>query len=221
VNFHWYVIAKYYPELLDGLAVTLEYTAISIVTSFLLGVLVASVIALQIRMVHRILKWYVVFFRETPLLVQIYFVYYALPEFGLTLSAGISAILAITLCEGAFCAEIIRGGIEAVPRGQYDAGRALALSRFRVLRHVVIPQALRNVIPSLVGQSSVVFKDTSLLSIVAITELTAAAEDINAALIDPLTTFLTAGAMYVVVFWILNMFSSLLERRLRMAGRRA
>ena len=220
MSFHWYVVARYYPQLLGGLAVTIEYTAVSIVTSFLLGVLVASVISLRVRVVYRILEWYVTFFRETPLLVQLYFVYYALPEFGLTLPAGASAVLAITLCEGAFFTEIIRGGIQAVPRGQYDAVRALALSRFRGLRLIILPQALRSVMPSLVGQSSVVFKDTSLLSVVAITELTAATENLNAQLIDPMTTFLIAGALYVAVFWILNIFGSLLERRLRIEGAR-
>lgn len=221
MSFHWYVIARYYPEILQGLAVTLEYTAISILTSFLLGVLVAGAISLRVPFLRRPLEWYVAFFRETPLLVQLYFVYYAFPQFGLLLSAGVSAVLAITLCEGAFFAEIIRGGIQAVPRGQFDAARALALSRFRVLRLVVLPQALRSIIPSLIGQSSVVFKDTSLLSVVAITELTATTEDINAKLIDPMTTFLTAGALYVAVFWILNIFGSLLERRLRIGGRGA
>ena len=221
MSFHWYVVVRYYPEFLQGLAVTLEYTVISIITSFLLGALVASTISLRVRFVHRPLAWYVTFFRETPLLVQLYFIYYALPQLGLMLSAGISAVLAITLCEGAFFAEIIRGGIQAVPRGQYDAGQALALSRVRVLRLVVLPQALRSIIPSLIGQSSVVFKDTSLLSVIAITELTATTENINAKLIDPMTTFLTAGALYVAVFWILTIIGSLVERRLRIEGPRA
>ena len=221
MNFHWYVVVRYFPEFMRGLAVTLEFTAISIVTSLLFGVLVASVISLRVRFVHRALEWYVTFFRETPLLVQLYFVYYALPVLGLSLSAEVSAVLAITLCEGAFFAEIIRGGIQAVPDGQYDAARSLALSRTRVLRLIVLPQAIRNTVPSLVGQSSVVFKDTSLLSVGAITELTAAAQDINAQLIDPMTTFLTAGALYVVVFWIINIFGSFIERRLRIEGRRS
>lgn len=219
MSFHWYVVARYYPEFLQGLATTLEYTVISIVTSFLLGALVASAISLRIRFVRRPLEWYVAFSRETPLLVQLYFIYYALPHFGLLLSAGTSAVLAITLCEGAFFAEIVRGGIQAVSRGQYDAGRALALSRWRILRLIVLPQALRSIIPSLIGQSSVVFKDTSLLSVIAITELTAVTENINAKLIDPMTTFLTAGALYVAVFWILNILGLFLERRLRLEGR--
>jgi His/Glu/Gln/Arg/opine family amino acid ABC transporter permease subunit len=221
VSFHWYVIAKYYGDFLHGLVVTLEFTAISIATSLLLGILVASVISLRIRLLHRILAWYVAFFRETPLLVQLYFVYYALPQFGLVLSAGVSAVLAITLCEAAFFSEIVRGGLQAVPAGQYDAGQALALSRGRILRLIVLPQAIRSVIPSLIGQSSVVFKDTSLLSVVAITELTATTEDINAKLIDPLTTFVTAGAIYVAVFWILNILGMVLERRFRLEERRA
>ena len=221
MSFDWYIVATYYPLFLKGLAITLGYTAISIVTSLVLGVLVASLISLRIRFLHRILEWYVAFFRETPLLVQIYFVFYALPELGVTLSAPVAGVLAITLCEGAFFAEIVRGGIQALPPGQYDAARALALPRFQVLRFIVIPQALRKVIPSMVGQSSIVFKDTSLLSVIAIEELTGITQNINAELINPLTTFLTAGVLYVAVFWILNTFYSLFEHRVRNEGKEA
>lgn len=215
MGFHWYVVARYYPEFLGGLALTVQYTAICVLTSLLLGVLVACVIASRVRLAGRLLEAYVSFFRETPLLVQLYFVYYALPQIGVVLPDGVSAVLAITLCEGAFFAEIVRGGILAVPAGQHDAARALAIPRLRALRLVILPQALRNVVPSLIGQSSVVFKDTSLLSVVAITELTAVTQDVNARLIDPLTTFLIAGTLYVAVFWIITLLGALLERRLR------
>ncbi len=221
MTFDWYIVATYYPLFLQGLAITLGFTAISIVTSFVLGVLVASLISLRIRFLHHILEWYVAFFRETPLLVQIYFVFYALPELGVTLSAPVAGILSITLCEGAFFAEIVRGGIQSLPQGQYDAARALALPRFRVLSLIVIPQALKKVIPSLVGQSSIVFKDTSLLSVIAIEELTGITQKINAELINPMTTFLTAGALYIAVFWILNAFWLLFERRMRKEGSEA
>ena len=221
MSFHWYVVIKYLPEFLHGLLITIEYTLIAVGTSLLVGMVVACAIAMRLRVLHTVLEWYVIFFRETPLLVQLYFIYYALPGLGVTISAPVSAVLAITLCESAFFAEIIRGGIQAVPPGQYDAAKALALPRVKALRLIILPQALRNVIPSLVGQTSVVYKDTSLLSVVAIGELTSAAQDINAELIDPATTFITAGALYVAIFWIITLIGTYIERKFRLKGHKS
>jgi len=214
LTFEWYVVARYYPLLLKGLLLTIKFASISVVTALLFGLLIAVLQSLRVPVLARLLDWYVVFFRETPLLVQLYFIYYALPSLGILLSAGLSGVLAITLNEGAFIAEIIRGGIQGVDSGQPEAARALAMTRLQAMRLVIMPQALRNVIPSLVGQSSYVLKDTSLLSVIAIPELLSQAGYINDKVLSPLTVFLAAAALYVLLFFILDTAGSVTEARL-------
>ncbi len=214
MTFEWYVVARYYPLLLKGLLLTIKFASISVVTALLFGLLIAVLQSLRVPVLARLLDWYVVFFRETPLLVQLYFIYYALPSLGILLSAGLSGVLAITLNEGAFIAEIIRGGIQGVDSGQPEAARALAMTRLQAMRLVIMPQALRNVIPSLVGQSSYVLKDTSLLSVIAIPELLSQAGYINDKVLSPLTVFLAAAALYVLLFFILDTAGSVTEARL-------
>ena len=154
MKFEWYIIAKYYPVLLQGLLTTVQYTLIAVVTSFCFGVIVSIIRTLKFPIISKLFDYYVVFFRETPLLVQLYFIFFGLPTMGVILSAEISAILAITLNEGAFISEIIRGGVESISKGQKDAAKALSLNNLQIIRYIILPQALLNVIPSLVGHSS-------------------------------------------------------------------
>lgn len=216
MEFEWYVIAKYYPLLVSGLIVTIKFTLIALVTSVIFGLLIAVLRALNIPVLRKVLDGYVVVFRETPLLVQLYFVYYALPEIGVVLSAASSGILAVTLNEGAFIAEIVRGGILGIHKGQNEAATALALTKIQTLRHIIFPQAIRNVIPSLVGHSSYILKDTALLSVVAVEELTNSASYINDLALSPLTTFGSAAVLYVIFFWIFQFAGNAIENMLSM-----
>lgn len=220
MTFEWYVLAKYYPLLLKGLLLTIKFASISVVTALLFGLMVAVLQTLKVPMLARFLNWYVIFFRETPLLVQLYFIYYALPSLGVLLSAGLSGILAITLNEGAFITEIIRGGIQGVDKGQTEAARALAMTNLQTTRLVIMPQALRHVIPALVGQSSYILKDTTLLSVIAIPELLSQAGYINDQVLSPLTVFVAAAVIYMLLFFILDTAGSVTEARLSIGEQR-
>ena len=211
MKFEWYVIVKYYPVLLRGLLVSLEYILICVVTSFCFGSVVSIIRAFKFPIISKLFDWYVVFFRETPLLVQLYIIFFGLPQIGIFLSAPISAILAITLNEGAFISEIIRGGIQAIPKGQKEASKVLALNDLQTMRYIIFPQALWNIIPSLVGHSSYILKDTALLSLITIKELMFATDYINAIIYSPLTVYFLAAAIYYMFFLIFNSIGTCLE----------
>jgi len=211
MKFEWYIIAKYYPVLLQGLLVTVQYTLVASVTSFCFGLIVSIIRAFKFPIISKLFDYYVIFFRETPLLVQLYIIFFGLPQIGIIFSAAISGILAITLNEAAFISEIIRGGIEAIPKGQKEASRALALNGLQIMRYITLPQALWNVIPSLVGHSSYILKDTALLSLIAIEELMGAADLINASTVSPLTTYFSAAVLYYVFFLLFNVIGMNIE----------
>lgn len=213
MGLQWYVLQRYYPLLLDGFLVTILYTAVTIVTSLLAGLLIAVLRFLKPPFLTQLLNGYVTFLRETPLLVQLYFIYFALPFLGIKFSAPVAAVLAITLNESAFIAEILRGGIQGIHKGQHEASHALAMTRLQSLRLVILPQAIRNVIPTLSGQCSIILKDTSLLSAIAISELLDQASAINDQVISPTTVFGAAGVLYLVIFAFINKCGAYLEKR--------
>ncbi len=218
MHFEFYVLAKYYPLLLRGLVVTVEYTLVGLVTSLCFGTCVAILRAFALPLLEPLLIAYINVAREVPLLVQLYFIFFGLPSIGITLSAPEAAILAITLNEGAFIAEIVRGGMLGVHRGQWEAARSLAMGPLACLRYIVLPQAFRKVIPSLVGHSSYILKDTSVLTVIAIEELTSAAGEINDQTLSSLTAFGSAAALYIAVFWLLQYGGSRLERAAGLGG---
>jgi len=211
MKFEWYVIVKYYSFFLQGFLVSLEYVLISVVTSFCFGLAVSIIRTFKFPIISKLFDWYVVFFRETPLLIHLYIIFYGLPQIGIFFSAPISAILAITLNEGAFISEIIRGGIQAIPKGQEEASKTLALNDLQTMRYITFPQALWNVIPSLVGHSSYILKDTALLSLITIKELMFAADYVNAAICSPLTVYFLVAVIYYLFFLNFNIIGMCLE----------
>jgi len=219
MKFEWYIVVKYYPLLLHGFLITVEYTLVAMVTSFCFGLIVSIIRTLKFPIITKLFDYYVVFFRETPLLVQLYFIFFGLPTLGIILSVQISAILAITLNEGAFISEIIRGGIESISKGQKDAAKALSLNNLQIIRCIILPQALLNVIPSLVGHSSYIIKDTSLLSLIAIEDLMNVASHINDITFSPVTAYFSAAALYYLLFSIFNGVGMNIENSLKWKGR--
>jgi polar amino acid transport system permease protein len=218
MHFEFYVLVKYYPLLLKGLVVTVEYTLAGLVTSLGFGTGVAILRTFRVPVLDRLLVAYINVAREVPLLVQLYFIFFGLPSLGVTLTAPQAAILAITLNEGAFIAEIVRGGIQAVHRGQWEAARSLAMGPVACLRYIILPQAVRKVIPSLVGHSSYILKDTAVLTVIAIEEVTSMASEINDQTLSALTAFGSAAAIYVALFWLLQYGGTRLERALGVGG---
>jgi polar amino acid transport system permease protein len=189
----------YLPSFLDGLRVTMELTG----TSLLIGLPLGVVLALASTASKRMIRWtfiaVVEIGRGAPALIVLYFVYYGLPQLHLTWSSFISAMIALGFETGAYTAEIFRAGINAVPAGQREASQALGLSRSKELRLIVLPQALRLVVPPVVGFSILLFQTTSLAYAVSVPELLSRAYN-EASITYQFTATLTlAGVMYAVI----------------------
>lgn len=214
MDFSWHVFLKYWPQLLEGFLVTLKAFGISAILALSVGTFVALITTSNIRVLRRVFQGYISIFRNSPLLVQLYFFFYGLPLIGVNLSAFNCGILGITLNEGAFMAEIIRGTIQGIPKEDWEAAKALGLSWFQIMRYVILPQALRDAIPALTGQASIVIKDTSLFTLIMVVELTSAAKRLHSMTFST-TGYLIAAALYIAIYWVLNVSSGQLEKKLR------
>ena len=179
------VLQRAFPLLLSGLWTTILLGVVSIVVGLALGLLLVMLRLYGARPVQVLTIGYINLFRALPLLVLLVLIYYALPFLGIRLSSFAAAAAALSLVSGAYTAEIFRAGIEAVPRGQFEASAALGLGRWRVMRSVVLPQAVRIVIPPLTSNGINVLKDTALASVVAMPDLLKQATQAQALFANP------------------------------------
>ncbi|MCP3098124.1 ABC transporter permease subunit [Myxococcus sp. K15C18031901] len=208
----WTRVAK---RLAEGLGLTLGLTVLALLAGLPLGL----VVALGRRVRFKPLSWlcaaYVEGLRGTPLLVQIIFIYYALPQLlGVDLAPMLAAVLALTLNSAAYVAEIFRAGIGSVDPGQEEAARALGLSHAQTLRYVILPQAVRNVLPPLTNEGIALLKDSSLVSIIGMAELTRAGQELASQLAAPLAVWPMVALFYLLATLPLTRLASALEKRL-------
>jgi His/Glu/Gln/Arg/opine family amino acid ABC transporter permease subunit len=202
--------------LLRGLTLTVALTGLSLALGLPLGLALALARLSRRRAVRGAAGAYVELFRGTPLLVQIIFVYYALPQLmGLDLPPFTAAVLALTLNSAAYVAEIFRAGIGAVDAGQLEAAQALGLSRAQGMRHVVLPQAFRHALPPLTNEAIALLKDSSLVSIIGMAELTRSGQELASQLAAPLAVWPAVALFYLLVTFPLTRLAGALERRLR------
>ena len=206
------VLADSLPALLWGLLVTLQIGVTSILVGLAGGLFLAVARLYAPAFFKVLIRIYIDIFRSIPLLVLLIIVYYALPFVGLRLSPFASAMTALTLVSGAYTAEIFRAGIEAIPKGQFEASAALGLSGRQTMSDVVLPQAVRIVIPPLTNNSINVVKDTALASVVAMPDLLKQATQAQALSANP-TPLIVAAAIYVAFLWPLVALVSRMERR--------
>ena len=211
--FNWDVLVRALPLLLSGLKVTAQLGIVSIVAGLLLGLLIALTRIYGLRPLQLVAKIYIDIFRSIPLLVLLIVVYYALPFVGIRLSPFLSAACALTLVSGAYTAEIFRAGIEAIPRGQFEASQALGLNFRHMMADVVLPQAIRIVIPPLTNNSINVIKDTALASVVAMPDLLKQATQAQALEANP-TPLIVAAVIYIAMLWPLVLLVGRLEIKL-------
>jgi polar amino acid transport system permease protein len=201
--------------ILWGLGVTIAYTIGTILLGFALGLVVGLLRLSRSRLLTLPLVAYVEIFRCTPLLVQIIWFYYALPVvLGIDIPATAAATLVLSLYTGAFYAEIVRGGVESMERGQWDAARAVGLKQLQALRLVILPQAFRRMIPPFMNQSIIQLKNTSLVSTIAVADLLYQGEMITAATYRPLEVYTMVAALYFAVLFPLTVAAQYVERRL-------
>lgn len=198
-----------------GVAYTVGFTVLTAVSGLFVGGIVAMARLANARLVSVPLVAFIEIFRCTPVLVQLVWCYYALPILiGVELSPSLAAFITLTLYGASFYAEIIRGGIASVDTGQWDAGRALGMRRADLMRRVVLPQALKRMIPPLVNQTVLQLKNTSLLSVLAVPDLLYQGQLITSATYKPLETYTMIAVIYFIVLFPLTTLARGLERRL-------
>ena len=212
-------ICDHLPYLLDGFKVSLQAAVIAFLIGLILGSIVAFAKLSKNPIINKIATLYIEFLRGTPLLVQLMITCYGIPialkmEFDLFLTG----VFTMGINSSAYQAEIIRSGIKAIPQEQVEAAQSFGLSRWQIMRHIVLPQALRFVIPSLVNEFAIVLKDTSLLYVVGIAELMRNSAHIAAWTFRYFEVFITAALIYFVAVYIIGTFSRVLERKLAIPG---
>lgn len=212
------VLIRTYPMLLWGLWVTIKIGVVSILLGLALGLLLALVRLYAPRVFRTLARIYIDIMRSIPLLVLLIIIYYALPFLGVRLSPFMSAVAALSLVSGAYTAEIFRAGIEAIPRGQFEASGALGLSPRHMMTDVILPQAIRIVIPPLTNNCINVMKDTALASVVAMPDLLKQATQAQAVAANP-SPLIGAAIIYIALLWPLVGMVSRLERRFSRADR--
>jgi len=206
------------PTLLAATRLTIGFALAAMLLGLPLGLIVALLRLYAPNPVRAIAALYVSFIRGTPLLVQIFVIYYGLPSFGVVLSPVQGGVLALTLNAGAYLSETIRAAIESVPKGQHEAAFSLGLTRLQALRYVVVPQAVRVALPSLGNSLIGLVKDTSLVSVITVVELLRSAQLVIARTFEPFGPYLAAALVYWLISSLLELAQRRLERRLARSG---
>ena len=208
-------LKPYWGLIWQGLLVTIAYTVTTVIAGLLIGLATGIIRTTAPRWAGIPLRGYIEVFRCTPLLVQLVWVYYALPILiGVEMTATTACFITLSLYAGSFYAEIFRGGIEAVDKGQWEAGRAIGMRRGKIFRRIVLPQAVQVMIPSFINQTILQLKNTSLVSVVAVGDLLYQGTVITAASYRPLEIYPTIAIIYFVVLFPLTLVADQVETRM-------
>ena len=214
MSFDFSLIIDSLPLLLTGAAVTIEITAIAVALGFILGLITSVCRLSSIKILRVIAICYVNIIRGTPMLVQIFLIYFALPMIiGERINPFVAAVAACSINSGAYVSEIFRAGIQAVDKGQMEAGRSLGLSWMQTMRYIILPQAFKNVIPPLGNEFISMTKETSLVSVIGFEELTRRGQLIIAQTYASFEIWMTVAALYLIMTLSIAQLVSFLERR--------
>lgn len=224
-NWQWYQIPRFIytidergfvvGPLLQGLKVTLQISAVSLIVAFFIG-LVTALLRLSSSMVARaVARLYLEVSRNTPLLIQLFFIYFVMgPILGM--NRFFSAVLALSLFEGAYVSEIVRSGIVSIHRGQWEAASSLGLTQWSTYRLIILPQALRRILPPLTNQAISLIKDSSLVSVIAVYDLTMQAQALISETFLSFELWLVVAFMYLLVTITLSSCVTLLEKKMNL-----
>jgi len=207
------------PVLAQGAVLTVKFAVLSMFFGLIAGAVLALMGVSHSRTLNRLARIYVSVMRGTPLLVQIFVIYYGLPSFGISLEPTPAGVIALSANVAAYLSESMRGAILGIHQGQWLAAYSLGLSRRQTLRYVIAPQALRIAVPSLSNSLISLIKDTSLVSVITVTELLRSAQEIIASTYQPLPLYLAAAAVYWMLCQILELLQRWYERRLALPSR--
>ncbi len=212
-EFRWDGVWEYREKFVAGWLTTVTMSLASLVLSALFGLVAAVALGSRHRLVEAAARVYVELVRGTPLLVQLLIGFYVVASAVGLEDRHVTGVLVLSLFSGAYMAEIFRGGLAAIPAGQRDAARAIGLTPWQTLRLVILPQAVRIVLPSVAGQLVSLVKDSSLLSVIAVSEFTLAAQEVNSFTYSTLESYLPLAAGYLLLTLPLSALSRWLERR--------
>jgi ectoine/hydroxyectoine ABC transporter permease protein EhuC len=215
--FDFQLLWKNMPYLVDGAVISLKVTVFAIAFGIVLGLIVALGRLSGSRVLRFICTAFVEFIRGTPLLVQIYIVYFALPQLGIQLGPIPAGVLAIGVNSGAYNSEIFRAGIQSIDKGQTEAAKSQGLTYWQTMRYIILPQALRRIIPPLGNEFVTLIKDSSLVSIMSVHELTFRAKLVAARSFNYFTMYIGTAIVYFAMTFITSKLLGLLERRLRVS----
>ena len=209
---------SFWKILLPGLAMTIPLTVISFFFALIIAVITAMVQFADIKVLKPLARFYIWVIRGTPILVQLYVIFYGLPSIGIVLPAFPSAVLVFSINEGAYAAEIIRAALESVPTGQMEAGYCVGMSYLQIIRRIVLPQALRTAFPSLSNSLISMLKDTSLASTITVAEMLMVTRRIVARTYEPLALYLEVGLVYLLFCTVITKLQKIGERKLNSYG---
>ncbi|WP_342642112.1 amino acid ABC transporter permease [Rhodoligotrophos ferricapiens] len=207
------------PLFLQGAVVTLLVSLLGAIFGVIFGLALTAMRAAPWAWLRWLAKTYMSFIRGTPILVQIFLVYYGLPGLtGIDLPPLVAGVLALSLNSAAFVTEIIRAGLSAIPPGQYEAARALALPRAITWGQVILPQVVRLTIPPLMNEFTMLVKASPLLSVITVVELTRTAQNVMNVTYQPIQAFAAAAVLYFIMLFSLSMLTRRLDARMRAVG---
>jgi len=208
------IVFRNLPFLIKATIVTIKITLLSFIMAIILAFIVGVLRTYKFsKILDLILNAYVEIFRGSPLLIQLFFIYYGLPSVGIAMDAEVAAVIGLALNGAAYMSEIIRAAILSIDRGQEEAGFSLGYTRFQNLRYIILPQAVQISVPPLVNGFSSLLKDTSLVSVISITELTRSGNLIYSRTARPFEVYLTLGLFYFVLTYIVSLCSKFIEKR--------
>lgn len=217
----WELFAdSFWKILLPGLTVTIPLTVIAFSLALVIAIAAALVQFANVRVLKQAARFYIWVFRGTPLLVQLFVVFYGLSRVGIVLAPFPAAVLVFSLNEGAYCAETIRAALEAVPAGQLEAGYCVGMSYLQIMRRIVLPQALRIAFPTLSNSLIAMVKDTSLAANITVTEMFMVTQRIVARTYEPLLLYLEVGLIYLIFSTVLTKLQRVGEKKLQSFGQK-
>jgi polar amino acid transport system permease protein len=205
------------PILLKGLQVTIYIFVIAIILGFVIGLLVALLRLAPIKILNWIAKVYVDAIRGTPFIVQLFFIYFGINSLHLvSLNNTTAGIITVAINAGAYFAEIIRTGIQSIDKGQTEAARSIGFTGAQTMRYVVLPQAFRRMLPTITNQSIISLKDTSLLSVIGIADLTQQGQIQASATFEAFKVWLAVGVIYFIIIYLLTILANFVEKRIEL-----
>lgn len=212
----WELFIESFPKiLLPGIAVTIPLTVISFAFALIIAVITALVQFADIKVLKQIARFYIWIFRGTPLLVQLFIVFYGLSRIGIVLDPFPAAVIVFSLNEGAYCAETVRAALESVPKGQLEAGLCAGLSYLQTVFRIILPQALKTAFPPISNSLIAMVKDTSLAANITVTEMFMITQRIVARTYEPLLLYCEVGLIYLIFSTVLTKLQSYGEKKLR------